>query len=144
MLAAQGVGLSLPNPSQWFQCQRYVPYVDYNRKSVNHLWLHNRSSSAISNTKVQTIYWELAEQDFDRYRLETIVHTLATVLMTHVQWPSLKDCGIVAKALGHVSTFSTRGILYYATIVLRSTDCVINCCCWNTKWVAIKCLLVRK
>jgi len=42
---------------------------------------------------------------------KSIVHTLATVLMTYVQRPSLKDCGVVAKALGHVSTFSTRGIL---------------------------------
>ena len=28
-----------------------------------------------------------------------IVQTLATVLMTHVQRPSLKDCGLAAKAL---------------------------------------------
>ncbi len=28
-----------------------------------------------------------------------VVQTLATVLMTHVQQPSLKDCGLVAKAL---------------------------------------------
>ena len=27
------------------------------------------------------------------------MQTLATVLMTHVQRPSLKDCGLVAKAL---------------------------------------------
>ena len=34
-----------------------------------------------------------------------VVQTLATVLMTHVQRPSLSDCDIVAKALVHKFSF---------------------------------------